>query len=276
MQTIPVSAVLITLNAASQLENTLRSLRFCDDLVIVDSGSTDGTLDIANKYGARVFQLEWKGFGPQKQFAVAQAKNDWVLCLDADEEVTAELQQSIRQSLTETVVNTSAESSPGTSTGPSMDTYAGYRMPRCNHFLGRYLRHGEGYPDLSLRFFHRQKANWNSEAVHEGVEGLIQESRFGLLKGDLLHHSAESLGQYLTKQNRYTDIQSTLLAAGGKWPSTSKLVLSPLVRFIKFYVVRKGFLDGWPGLVHIAIGCFNSFIKYAKTREKMMAKQAER
>ncbi len=267
---MPVSAVLITLNAASQLENTLSSLKFCDDLVIVDSGSTDGTLDIAAAFGARVFQQEWKGFGPQKQYAVAQAKNDWVLCLDADEEVTAELKQSIVESFAGLLTSSSAGSSVGSLAG----SFAGYRMPRCNHFLGRYLRHGEGYPDLSLRFFNRQKANWNSEAVHEGVEGLIPNAQFGLLQGDLLHHSAESLGQYLSKQNRYTDIQSTMLAERGKWPTTGKLVLSPLVRFIKFYVVRKGFLDGWPGLVHIAIGCFNSFIKYAKTREKIMTKQA--
>lgn len=261
MQTIPVSAVLITLNAASQLENTLKSLQFCNDLVVVDSGSTDGTLTIAAQFGARVFHQEWKGFGPQKQYAVAQAKNDWVLCLDADEEVTAPLQQAIRHTL--------ADGQRGASAAGSL---AGYKMARCNHFLGRYLRHGEGYPDLSLRFFNRQKANWNSEAVHEGVLGLSSEAQFGLLQGDLLHHSAESLGQYLAKQNRYTDIQSSMLAESGKWPSTSKLVLSPVVRFIKFYVVRKGFLDGWAGLVHIAIGCFNSFIKYAKTREKIIAK----
>lgn len=259
MQTSAISAVLITLNAASQLEKTLQSLQFCDDLVIVDSGSTDQTLEIAARYGARVFQLEWKGFGPQKQYAVAQAKNDWVLCLDADEEVSPQLQQSIVQTL---------QLRP--------NELAGYRMPRCNHFLGRYLRHGEGYPDLSLRLFNRQLANWNSEPVHEGVEGLKPDSKFGLLKGDLLHHSAESLSQYLLKQNRYTDIQASIQASRGKWPSSTKLVLSPLVRFIKFYLVRKGFMDGWQGLIHISIGCFNSFIKYAKTREKMLALQADK
>lgn len=259
MQTTPVSAVLITLNAASQLDKALRSLQFCDDLVIVDSGSTDGTLEIAAQYGARIFELDWKGFGPQKQYAVAQAKNDWVLCLDADEEVSPALQQSIIQTL---------QSEPA--------EMAGYRMPRCNHFLGRYLRHGEGYPDLSLRLFHRQRANWNAEPVHEGVEGITPNAQFGLLEGDLLHHSAESLSQYLTKQNRYTDIQASIQASRGKWPSSSKLVLSPLVRFIKFYVIRRGFLDGWAGLVHILIGCFNSFIKYAKTREKIQALQASK
>lgn len=259
MQTTPVSAVIITLNAASQLEKTLQSLQFCDDLVIVDSGSTDQTLQIAASHGARVFQLEWRGFGPQKQYAVAQAKNDWVLCLDADEEVSPELRQSIQR----TLQNAPSE-------------MAGYRMPRCNYFLGRYLRHGEGYPDLSLRLFHRHRANWNTEPVHEGVEGLTPGAQFGLLDGDLLHHSAESLNQYLNKQNRYTEIQASMQAARGKWPSTGKLVLSPLVRFIKFYVLRRGFLDGWAGLVHISIGCFNSFIKYAKTREKILAQNHPR
>lgn len=250
----PVSAVLITLNAASQLRRTLDSLRFCDDLVIVDSGSTDGTLVIAEEFGARVFQKEWMGFGPQKQYAVQQARHDWVLCLDADEQVSVELRQSIQHTL---------------SSGPAPNV-AGYDMPRCNYFLGRFLRHGEGYPDLSRRLFHKDRARWSDDAVHEKVIA-NGDAGFEKLSGDLLHYSADSLSVYMGKQNRYTDIQAHELAARGKWPGTAKLVLSPFVRFIKFYFVRKGFLDGWPGFVHICIGCFNSFMKYAKTREQISA-----
>lgn len=264
MDKTPLSAVLITLNAASQLRTTLESLRFCDELVIVDSGSTDDTLRIAHEFQARVFHQDWSGFGPQKQYAVAQAKHDWVLCLDADEEVSPELRLSIE---------TKIQDRTAIQTQPTGGVPAGYAMARCNYFLGRYLRHGEGYPDWSLRLFNRQHANWNSEAVHEAVVGLHPNTHFGRLQGDLLHHSAESLGQYLNKQNRYTDIQASTLAERKAWPSTAKLVLSPLVRFIKFYLLRKGFLDGWAGFVHISIGCFNSFIKYAKTREKMGKKK---
>lgn len=251
---IQLSAVLITLNAATQLRQTLESLRFCDDLVIVDSGSTDGTLAIAEEFGARVFQKEWMGFGPQKQYAVEQAKHNWVLCLDADEQVSVELRQAIVHAL---------------SPEPA-EQIAGFDMPRCNHFLGRFLRHGEGYPDLSRRLFHKALARWSDDSVHEKVIA-TGDARFDKLSGDLLHYSADSLSVYMGKQNRYTDIQAQELAARGKWPGTAKLVLSPFVRFIKFYFVRKGFLDGWQGFVHICIGCFNSFMKYAKTREQISA-----
>ncbi|WP_370263757.1 glycosyltransferase family 2 protein, partial [Limnobacter sp.] len=153
-----------------------------------------------------------------------------------------------------------------------LQNWAGFDMPRCNYFLGRYLRHGEGYPDYSRRLFHRQRAQWSDDVVHEKVIGRSPNTRFGKLSGDLLHHSADSLESYLQKQNRYTSLQAQMLAERGKWPGLSKLALSPLVRFIKFYAVRQGFRDGWPGFVHIAIGCFNSFIKYAKARELMLSK----
>ncbi|MCZ8014991.1 MAG: glycosyltransferase family 2 protein [Limnobacter sp.] len=260
---IALSAVLITLNAGSQLDAALKSLKFCDDIVIVDSNSSDNTVEIATRQGARVVQQSWLGFGPQKQFAVAQARHDWVLCLDADERVTPQLEQSIRAMMLQ------AEQ------GLLPDDLAGFDMPRCNFFLGRYLRHGEGYPDYSRRLFNRKLANWSDDAVHEKVELLTAGRHFEKLHGDLLHESAESLDSYLVKQNRYTSIQAQALAARGKWPSVGKMTLSPLVRFIKFYVARKGFLDGWTGLVHIAIGCFNSFIKYAKVRE-LMSNQREK
>jgi len=259
--TIELSAVLITLNAEKQLPAALKSLQFCADIVVVDSNSSDSTAELATQHGARVVQQNWLGFGLQKQFAVAQAKHDWVLCLDADERITPALERSIRAVMQQA------------SQGLLHNDVAGFDMPRCNFFLGRYLRHGEGYPDYSRRLFNRQVANWSDDAVHEKVESKVSGARFEKLEGDLLHESAESLESYLNKQNRYTSIQAHTLAERGKWPGTGKLVLSPVVRFIKFYVVRKGFLDGWPGFVHIAVGCFNSFIKYAKTRELMQQKR---
>ena len=244
----PLSAVLITLNAASQLAPCLRSLDFCDEIVVVDSGSDDGTVALAESFGARVVESEWRGFGPQKQFAVSQARNDWVLCLDADERVSASLAASIASALA----------------APSCGAY---RFPRCNRFMGRYLRHGEGYPDWSLRLFRRDSAKWSDDAVHEKV---IAATDVGTLDGDLLHDSAESLESYLAKQNRYTTLAAREACAAGKRATAVKMLLSPLLRFIKFYVLRRGFLDGLPGLVHIAIGCQNSFVKYAK----MLALQA--
>ena len=250
----PLSVAIITLNAASQLEACLESARFADEIIVVDSGSTDGTQALAERYGARVIEQDWLGFGRQKQFAVDAAKHDWVLCLDADERVSPALQDAIVFAL----------KAPCT---------VAFRFPRCNRFLGRYLKHGEGYPDWSLRLFDRRQARWSDDAVHEKVE---TSAPVGELSGDLLHDSAESIASYLTKQNRYTSLAAEMALAAGKRAKVGHLVLSPVVRFIKFYLVRQGFRDGLPGLIHIAIGCFNSFSKYAKMLERQKSDAALR
>jgi glycosyltransferase involved in cell wall biosynthesis len=244
-QKTPLSVVIITLNAASQIEACLKSAAFADEIVVVDSGSRDGTREIALKYNARVLHQDWLGFGRQKQFTVEQASHDWVLCLDADERVSDPLRASIVEAL----------QSP---------RFRVYRMPRCNRFMGRWLRHGEGYPDWSPRLFDRRVANWSEDEVHEKV---LTPLPVGSLQGDLLHESQESLAAYLEKQNRYTSLQAEKLVRRGKSASVGRLVVSPLLRFVKFYFLRLGFLDGVPGLVHISIGCFNSFVKYAKLHE---------
>ena len=243
------SAVLITKNAAGQLPECLASLAFCDEILVVDSDSTDGTPELAAKLGARVIGSEWRGFGPQKQFAVEQAAHDWVLCVDADERVSDALRQSILA-----VLPTPALSVPG-------GTFGAYRFARCNRFMGRYLRHGEGYPDWSLRLFDRRAARWSDDPVHERV---MATGEIGTLPGDLLHESAESLETYLDKQNRYSSLAADEALACGERATALHLVVSPLLRFVKFYVFRLGFLDGLPGLVHILAGCAASFTKYAK------------
>ena len=237
--------VIITLNAASQLAECLESAAFADEIVVLDSGSTDATLAIATHAGARVVQGDWPGFGIQKQRAVALATHDWVLCLDADERISERLRESILVALA----------------GAGQ---MAWRMARANRFMGRILRHGEGYPDWSLRMFHRTHARWSDDAVHEKV---LTDTAVGTLAGDLLHESAETLDAYLAKQNRYTTLQAEQLAVRGESASWGRIVASPLVRFFKFYVVKRGFLDGLPGLIHISIGCFNSHMKYAKLRE---------
>jgi hypothetical protein len=239
---LPLSAVLITKNAAGLLAACLESLAFCDEIVVVDSGSDDSTVEIAERHGARVIQSEWRGFGLQKQFAVEQASHEWVLCIDADERVSEVLRERIEAAL-------------------SAPSVAGYRFARCNRFMGRYLRHGEGYPDWSLRLFDRRAARWSDDAVHEKV---IAGGEIGTLQGDLLHESAESLETYLAKQNRYSTLAANEALERGKRVSVAHLLLSPVLRFIKFYVFRLGLLDGLPGLVHILVGCGASFAKYAK------------
>ena len=240
-----LSAVLITRNAANVLEPCLQSLSFVDEIVVVDSGSTDGTGELAGRHGARVVPKEWLGFGRQKQFAVEQARNDWVLCLDADERVSPELAASIKAAVTAPV-------SPV------------HRMPRRNRFLGRWLAHGEGYPDWSPRLFNRLNARWSDDLVHEKVLFAVTP---GTLRGDLMHDSIDDLTKYLERQNRYTTLAARQAFERGVSAGALHLLLSPVVRFIKFYVLRLGFLDGVPGLLHISIGCMNSYMKYAKLIE---------
>ena len=241
----PLSAVLITRNAAAVLESCLDSLAFADEIVVVDSASTDGTRELAQRKGARVVQKEWLAFGRQKQFAVEQAKNDWVLCLDADERVSPELARSIQAAL-------AAPTSPV------------YRMPRRNRFLGRWLGHGEGYPDWSPRLFNRMNARWSDDLVHEKVLFAVTP---GTLDGDLMHDSSDDLATYLDRQNRYTTLAARQAFEQGRSAGAIHLLCSPVVRFIKFYLMRLGFLDGLPGLLHISIGCMNSYMKYAKLIE---------
>jgi len=241
----PLSAVLITRNAAAVLAPCLESLAFADEIVVVDSGSSDGTAEIARRYGARLVQKEWLGFGRQKQYAVDQARHDWVLCLDADETVSPQLAASIQAAL-------AAPVSPV------------YRMPRRNRFLGRWLSHGEGYPDWSPRLFNRMNARWSDDLVHEKVLYAVTP---GTLQGDLLHDSADDLTAYLERQNRYTTLAARQAYELGRSAGFFHILMSPVVRFFKFYVFRLGFLDGMPGLLHISIGCMNSYLKYAKLIE---------
>jgi len=242
---LPLSVVLITQNAAAQLPECLASVAFADEVLVVDAGSDDGTAAVAARYGARVLTHEWLGFGRQKQYAVDQAAHDWVLCLDADERVSAELAASLVRAL-------QAPAAPV------------YRIARRNRFLGRWLRHGEGYPDWSARLFDRRQARWSDDVVHEKVLYAVSPAT---LQGDLLHESAEDLGRYLEKQNRYSTLAAEELHRNGQRAGALQLLLSPLLRFFKFYLLRLGFLDGLPGLVHISIGCMGSFAKYAKLVE---------
>ncbi len=248
---LPLTVAVIALDAESQIGPLLESVSFADDVVVVDSGSRDGTVALAERMGARVIRQHWLGFGRQKQFAVSAARHDWVLCLDADERVTPELAASLAKAL-------------------AAPRYQAYRMARRNRFLGRWLSHGEAYPDWSLRFFHRAHAGWSNDDVHETV---LTTAQVGRLEGDLLHESAEDVATYLAKQNRYTSLHAEALYRQGVRAGYAKLVVNPLVRFVKFYILRLGILDGGPGFAHVAIGCQNTFHKYLKLIERQKAEK---
>ncbi|HYC35716.1 MAG TPA: glycosyltransferase family 2 protein [Usitatibacter sp.] len=247
---LPLTVAIIALDAAAQIGPCLASVeRLADEILVVDSGSTDATCEIARRHGARVLTREWMGFGRQKQHAVSMARNDWVLCLDVDERVTERLAASIRAAL-------------------AGRKYRAWRMARRNRFLGKWLAHGEGYPDWSVRLFHRASASWSNDDVHEAV---LTTAEVGRLEGDLLHDSAEDIATYMTKQNRYTTLHAEALFRQGVRAGYWRLLSSPLARFLKFYVLRLGFLDGGPGFAHIVIGCNNSFHKYLKLIELQKA-----
>lgn len=245
-ESLPLSLIVITRDAAHEIAACLASAPFAAEAVVVDSGSRDDTVAIAGAAGARVIAHAWEGYGPQKNFAVAEAAHDWVLCLDADERVSPELAAAIREAF--------ARGTP---------SVAGYAIARRNRFLGRWLAHGEGYPDRNVRLFDRRRARWSTDPVHEKVaaDGPVES-----LGGDILHHSAESIDAYIAKQNRYTTLQAEAMHAAGETAGTARLVLSPLARFLRFYVVKLGFLDGVAGFAHVAIGAFASFLKYVKLR----------
>ncbi|GAB3371947.1 glycosyltransferase family 2 protein [Lysobacter rhizosphaerae] len=228
---MPISACIITFNEADRIGDCLASLAFCDEVVVVDSHSTDATRAIAESLGARVIARPFDGFRSQKQFAIEQATHDWVLCLDADERVSPELRAAIE-----------AERERG------FTTAAGYRFARLSEYFGKFLRHGNAYPDRVLRLFDRRRGGWRgTREVHEAasVEGEVRT-----LRGDLIHYPYRSLEQQLAKTQRYARMMAEHDFARGKRATLGKLVLAPAWRFWRGYVLRGGFLDGWHGLVY--------------------------
>jgi len=226
-----LSACIITFNEADRIGDCLASLAFCDEIVVVDSGSSDATRDLAEAAGARVLVRPFDGFRSQKQFAVEQAAHDWVLCLDADERVSATLRASIQAAREH-----------------GFAAASGYRFARLSEYFGKFLRHGNAYPDRVLRLFDRRRGGWRGQReVHEAasVDGTVQT-----LAGDLIHHPYRSLDQQLAKTQRYARMMAEHDFARGKRASLAALVLSPAWRFWRGYVLRAGFLDGWHGLVY--------------------------
>ena len=240
----PLSAVIITKDAASQLGPCLTSLYFADEIIVVDSGSTDGTRELAAAKGARVIEHVWLGFGPQKRFAVSQVRNDWVLCVDADERISPELAAEI------------AGLRDAGFPGPP-----GWRLPRLSSYLGRWIRHGTWYPDPQLRLFDRRRGRWGGRDPHDRV---ALEGEPGALRGKLLHHPYRSLEDHLATIDRYTTTLANGLAQEGRRARLSDLALRPPARFLRSYLLQAGFLDGWRGLLLASLAAHYVRLKYAK------------
>jgi len=224
---------MVTLNEAANLPRTLDSVRWAGEVVLIDSGSTDGTQEIARKMGAKVIEEPWRGFAAQKNFAIEQTTGEWILSLDADEEVSAELAREVGLLL---------EGEPA---------FAAYRIPRLNHFLGKPLRHGGYWPDPKLRLFRRDAARFEERPIHETMKA---EGPVGTLRGALIHHCYSTLEEYVEHMNRYSTVAARMLVETGRAPRSLaglawSALLNPLATFIYNYVFRAGFLDGREGLL---------------------------
>ncbi|MGA8276707.1 MAG: glycosyltransferase family 2 protein [Rhodanobacteraceae bacterium] len=229
-----LSACIITLNESDRIADCIASLAFCDEIVVVDSGSTDGTRELALAAGARVVEREFNGYREQKDFAVGCAGNDWVLCLDADERVTEMLKASIE-----------AERVRG------FGGAAGYRFARSTDYFGVPLRHGNAYPDRVLRLFDRRRGGWRgNREIHEhaSVDGAVRT-----LAGDLEHRAYRSLDDQLARLQRYARMMAQHLHAEGRRAHLHNLFVNPCWRFVRGYLIRAGFLDGWRGLLYALI-----------------------
>jgi glycosyltransferase involved in cell wall biosynthesis len=241
-----VSVCVVAMDEEAKIADCLRSADFADEHVVVDSHSTDRTREIAASLGARVVERDWPGHVEQKNFALAQATHDWVLCLDADERVSPELRASILAALARP------------------DLPDGFEVSRRTWYLGRWIRHGGWYPDRKLRLFRRSAGGWTGRNPHDRVE---VRGRVETLEGDLLHLSYDSVADHLRTIDSFTTIAAREKRAAGESAGLGGLVLRPWGKFVRMYLLRAGFLDGVPGLVIAVSGAYYVFLKYAKLWE---------
>jgi glycosyltransferase involved in cell wall biosynthesis len=277
---VTLSVVIITFNEEANLPHTLESVKWADEIIVVDSGSTDRTVEIAKSYGAKVWVEPWKGFAAQKNSALEKATGDWILSLDADEEVSPELTNEIKAlfqygSLAETRewCLTMRETAPIPSRALEYlhGKPSGYYVPRKNFFLGRWVRHGGFYPDRKLRFIARGFGQFEDRAVHEDARVTGSTSK---LKSSLIHHAYPTLSGYIEHMNRYSSLGAEMKIANGPVGfSFVNIVLRPLSTFLYNYFFRLGFLDGREGLLlHLYHSVYVSW-KYAKVWEISRSKK---
>ena len=241
-----VTAALITLNEAAHIDAALDSVSWADEVIVVDSGSTDGTADIARRRGARVEVRSWPGYSAQKNYAASVASCDWILSLDADERVTPDLATEVRALL--------AADPPA----------RGYRIPRVSHYLGRWIRGTDWYPDYQLRLYDRRAGRWNGRRVHESVS---LDGRPGALKHELEHFPYHDISDHLATIDRYTTLAADEMRADGRRVSLAGLALHPPFAFFRNYVLRGGFRLGSAGVTVSALNSYYVFLKLAKARE---------
>jgi glycosyltransferase involved in cell wall biosynthesis len=230
-----VSATIITLNEEGRIAEAIASLSCCDEVIVVDSGSSDRTCDIARQMGAHVFERKWEGYSRQKNFAAEQAAHPWILSIDADERLSIELANEITQ----------------WKTSANETRFAAWSMPRRAFYLGRWISHSGWYPDRKIRLYDRTRARWEGDFVHEWIKC---ESPTGRFHGDLLHFPYRDWNDHRRRLERYTVLAAEAARASGRRGNLVKLALAPPLTFFKTYILKAGFLDGWRGVAIAFMG----------------------
>jgi glycosyltransferase involved in cell wall biosynthesis len=242
-----LSVCIICFNEERNIGRCLESAAWAEEIIVVDSMSTDKTVEIARSFTDRVYQRPWTGYQAQKQYALTKATGDWVLSLDADEEVTKKLQEEIRGKIKEPQAKD------------------GYRIPRRSFYQGRWINHSGYYPDRQLRLFRRDRGHWTGRGVHERIE---VKGSVGDLKNDLLHYPYKGVlsGQIQTVDN-FSGLMAKDMYTAGKRFHLASLLLRPLFKFLEVYLLKKGFLDGLAGFIIAISSAYAMFARYVKLRE---------
>jgi glycosyltransferase involved in cell wall biosynthesis len=238
-----ISAIIITFNEEKNISRCLSSLDWADEIVVVDSGSTDDTKKIASEFTPKVLDIKWEGFGKAKDSATDKASHQWILSVDADEVITEDLKEEIQRAIR------------------SEEALNGYYIPRKSSFLGRWIKHGGWYPDYVLRLFEKEKAKFSHSLVHEKVEA---KGKIGYLKNPIIHDTDPDFEHYLEKLNRYTSLAAEELFRNGRRARLLDLIFRPSAVFLKMYFAKKGFLDGLSGFILAISSAFHVFSKYVK------------
>lgn len=252
----PISAFVICFNEEDQIADCLASLSFCDEIVCIDSCSTDRTPEICMQHGARVVQRKWTGYRDQKAFGLQQVSHEWVLNIDADERVSTELRESILGILRDDYRYHRGEEA----TAPKN----GYEFNRVVYYLGRWWRLGGWYPEYRLRFFRKSKTTWGGVDPHEKP---IVAGAKGRLAGELQHFTYENLDEQLHKLNSFSTISAREDFQRGRRGNVLKMFINPLLRMFKFYILKKGYREGVAGMVVAFVEGYYTFMKYAKLWE---------
>ncbi|MDY6904688.1 MAG: glycosyltransferase family 2 protein [Thermodesulfobacteriota bacterium] len=254
MGTPGITIAVIAKNEADRIEAMLKSAAFAAEVIVVDSGSTDGTQALCEKYGARVVETHWRGYAGQKQFTMEQATSDWILNLDADEAVSDELAGEIQRAIQQAA--------------PDIN---GFSMPRLSKYLGRWIRHGGWYPDRKIRLVKKGAGAWKGDGLHET---LVVDGKTARLSAPILHYVYRDIFDQVATINRFSDLSAGERGRAGSWYVLAGLGHA-LGKILECYVWKRGILDGLPGLIIAVNSAFYVFLRHAKAWERGLAEKDE-